>query len=173
MATAAHRGGAAHGAVLRCARAAVITLVAVLAVLVHHETAATVTHVPQPGSSAASGLAGMHHSPAPALPPSVMHPPVMHPAAMHPPVMHPQPNGRTASPGVTTPAATDDRGACSGTAAQHCSAAGVDSVQLAPPHQSVLSRAPAVRPGAAVGRDVPGTTGRAPPDLSVLSRLLL
>jgi hypothetical protein len=168
MATAAHRGGAAHGAVLRCARAAVITLVAVLAVLVHHETAATVTHVPPPGASAASGLAGMHHSPASALPPSVMPP-----SAMPPPVMHPQPNGRTASPGVTTPAATDDRGACSGTAAQHCSAAGVDSVQLAPPHQSVLSRAPAVRPGAAVGRDVPGTTGRAPPDLSVLSRLLL
>jgi hypothetical protein len=135
----------------------------VLAVLVHHETAATVTHVPPPGASAASGLAGMHHSPASALPPPVT----------HPPVTHPQPNGRTASPGVTTPAATDDRGACSGTAAQHCSAAGVDSVQLAPPHQSVLSRAPAVRPGAAVGRDVPGTTGRAPPDLSVLSRLLL
>ena len=56
---------------------------------------------------------------------------------------------------------------------QHCSAAGVDSVKLAPPHQSFAGCAPTLCARAAAGRLVPGTTGRAPPDLSVLSRLLL
>jgi hypothetical protein len=56
---------------------------------------------------------------------------------------------------------------------QHCAAAGVDSLKFMPPHQPSTGCAPAIHPGAAGGRDVPGTTGRAPPDLSVLSRLLL
>lgn len=45
MATVAHRGSATHGAVLRWTQAAVIALVTVLAVLVHHETAPAITHV--------------------------------------------------------------------------------------------------------------------------------
>ncbi len=153
MATVAHRGGATHGAVLRWTRAAVLTLVTVLAVLVHHETAAAVTHVPPMEAPDTSSLAGMHHSP---------------PSAVLPPA-----NGHIEPPSAAASAAAHDDGACSGTAWQHCSAAGVDSVKLAPPHQPSTGWAPAFHSGAATGRDVPGTTGRAPPDLSVLSRLLL
>ncbi|AZQ39091.1 hypothetical protein EJ357_41350 [Streptomyces cyaneochromogenes] len=105
-------------------------------------------------ASGTGGLAGMHHTDAPAMP------------------VH---TGGHAMPrAVIDPtAAHDDDGACSGTVMQHCSAAGVDSVKLTPPHQPSTGSASALPPGAAVGRDVPGTAGRAPPDLSVLSRLLL
>ncbi|MFI7413494.1 hypothetical protein ACIBU0_32955 [Streptomyces sp. NPDC049627] len=149
MTTASHRGGTAHGAVLRWTRAAVITLVAALAVLVHHETVGAITHVPPARASATSGQAGVHHTDVPA-------------------------DGYSMPLDVRDPAtAHDDDGACSATLMQHCSAAGVDSVQLPPPHQPSIGSATALPPGAAVGRDVPGTAGRAPPDLSVLSRLLL
>jgi len=70
--------------------------------------------------------------------------------------------------------AHDVDGACAGAAVEHCcSAAGVDSLKLAAPQQSALDCSAAVRARAVAGRDVPGTTGRAPPDLSLLSRLLL
>ncbi|MGW5611607.1 hypothetical protein ACWEWI_37210 [Streptomyces sp. NPDC003753] len=149
MTTADHRPGGPCGAALRWSRAVVIALVAALAVLVHHETAAAITHVPPVQSSA-----GMHHTATPAM-------------SIHP-------GGNAALFSVTAPAAVhNDDGACSSTVMQHCSAAGVDSLKLAPPHQMAPGCPAAVHPGAAPGRDVPGTTGRAPPDLSVLSRLLL
>ncbi|GAA3771386.1 hypothetical protein GCM10022403_003390 [Streptomyces coacervatus] len=154
MATADHREGTARGAALRWTRGAVITLLAVLAVLVHHETAAALTtHVPAMRAAETSSVASMHHSSAPAVP------------------VHA--SGHTTPPGVAAPVASDDNGACSGTQMQHCSAAGVDTMKLAPPHQPSIGCAPVLSPGAAVGRDVPGTTGRSPPDLSVLSRFLL
>ncbi|MFF7645854.1 hypothetical protein [Streptomyces canus] len=153
MATAAHRERAAHGGVLRWTRAVGIALVAVLAVLVHHETATPVTHVPPARASGTSSLAGMDHSPAS----------VVSVAA----------SGHAESLGITAPIASHDHGACSGTTMEGCSAAGVDSVKLAPPHHPATGCAPALSPHSAAGRDVPGTTGRAPPDLSALSRLLL
>jgi hypothetical protein len=154
MATVAHRGGgAAHGAMLRWTQVAVIALVTVLAVLVHHETAAAITHGAPTEVPATSSLAGMHH-----LPPSAV-------------LLHAY--GHIEPPSAAASAVAHHDGACSGTAWQHCSAASVDSVKLAPPHQPSTGWAPALHPGAAAGRDVPGTTGRAPPDLSVLSRLLL
>ncbi|MFI2431822.1 hypothetical protein [Streptomyces sp. NPDC018693] len=154
MATAAHREGTAHGALLRWTRAAVIALVAALAVLVHHETAVAITQVSHPRASGTSSPAGLPHTATPATP--------VHPI------------GHTMAPGVTdTTTAHHDNGACSDPVTQHCSAAGVDSTQLTPPHQPSTGRAPALPSGAASGRDVPGTAVRGPPDLSVLSRFLL
>ncbi|MFE1751906.1 hypothetical protein [Streptomyces anandii] len=154
MTTADHRPHGAHSAVERWTRAAVIALVAVLAVLVHHDTAAAVTHEPPAGSSGTSSMAGMDH----AAPPGVF--------------AHASGYAMPSRVHVPT-AAHDDDGACSGTAMQHCSAAGVDGLKLAPPHQPCIGCAPVLPSRAVVGRDVPGTTSRAPPDLSVLSRLLL
>lgn len=154
MTTADHRPGGARGAALRWTRAVVITLMAALAVLVHHETAAAITHVPPARAPGTSSIAGMHHTDAPATP------------------VHT--SGRSMPSGVTDPpTAYEGDGACSGTVTQHCSAAGVDSMKLPPPHQPFTGCAPALPPAAAADRDVPGTTGRAPPDLSVLSRLLV
>ncbi|WP_324788413.1 hypothetical protein [Streptomyces sp. H51] len=149
MATADHRRGAARDATPRWTRAVVVALLAALAVLVHHDTAATTTHVPS-GRAAAP----MHHAAAP--------------AGSVPVSGHPTPAG-----GTVRAAVQDDAGACSGTAIQHCSAAGVDSVKLVPPDRPAPDCAPARRPGAAALRDVPGTVGRAPPDLRFLSRFLL
>ncbi|MGW0285423.1 hypothetical protein ACWDXT_20245 [Streptomyces sp. NPDC003236] len=148
MTTALRRFGA-RGAALRWTPAAVIALIAALAVLVHHETAAALTHVPP-----ARSMSGMDHTAPPAV-------------AFHG-------GGHATASGMPAPAPTrDDHGVCSSTATQHCAVAGVDSLKLVPPHKPAPGGAPAFRPGASVGRDVPGTTGRAPPDLSALSRLLL
>lgn len=154
MTSAAHRGGTAHGAVLRWTRAAVIALVAVLAVLVHHETATAVTHVPSARASGAGRLAGMHHTDAPTMP------------------VHT--SGHIMPPGATDPTtAPEGDGTCSGAVLRHCTAAGVDSMKLPSPHQTPAGSASPLPAEAAVGRDVPGTAGRAPPELSLLSRLLL
>jgi hypothetical protein len=154
MTTVHHWPDGAHSAALRWTHAAVIALVATFAILVHHDTAAAITHVPPAGVSETSGMTGMRHAAALAMPAHT--------------------SGHAMAPGVTAPTtAHDDDGACSGTAMQHCSAAGVDGLKFAPPHQPSTGCAPALPTGAVAGRDVPGTTGRAPPDLSVLSRLLL
>lgn len=153
MTTADHRPGGARGAERRWTRALVVALVATFAVLVHHETAAAITHVPPTGTSETSTIAGMHHAAPLAMPGHT--------------------SGHAMSPGVTTPTASDDAGACSGMVMQHCPAAGVDSMKLAPPHLPSTGCAPCLRSGAAIGRVVPGTADRAPPNLSALSRLLL
>ncbi|MFE0516090.1 hypothetical protein [Streptomyces sp. NPDC058964] len=151
MTTADHRPGGARGAAFRWIRAALLALVAALAVLVHHETAAALTHLPP-----ARAMAGMHHTATPATPADT---------SGH--------SGPAMPHGGTTPTAVhDDDGACSG-AMQHCAVAGIDSMKLAPPHQPSTGCAPAFCSEAAVGQGVPGTTGRAPPDLSALSRFLL
>lgn len=148
MTTAGHRPDGARSAALRWTRAAVIALLAALAVLVHHETAAALTHTPPAGA-----MAGMHHTATPAM-------------SVHT-------HGHAGRSGVTVPTESHgDGGGCSGTTMQHCSAAGVDSMKLVPPHQPSVGCAPAPCASASVGRDIPGTTGRAPPDLSVLSRFL-
>ncbi|MFJ7339488.1 hypothetical protein ACIQU3_04140 [Streptomyces sp. NPDC101110] len=130
-----------------------IATVTVLAVLIHHETVAAITHVPPTGTAGGSGSRGVHHPPPPSTPP--------------------HPHGHTAPTDAAAETAADDDGACSGTAMQHCTAADIDIEKPAPAHQPSTGRPRAVHHGAAGGRDVPGTTGRAPPDLSALSRLLL
>ncbi|MFE9882887.1 hypothetical protein [Streptomyces sp. NPDC005784] len=149
MTTADHRSDGARGAVLRWTGSAVIALLAALVLLVHHETADVITHVPS-----AQATAGMHHSAALAI------------------TVH---TSTHATPSVVTAptVARDDDRTCCGTATQHCSAAGVDGLKFGPPHQPSVGSTPALPAGATASRNVPGTTSRAPPDLSVLSRFLL
>ncbi|MGW3497959.1 hypothetical protein [Streptomyces sp. NPDC001020] len=139
--------------VLRCTRAVVIALVVVLAVLVHHETVAPMTHVPSSRTVEAVGMTGMDHGSVP-------------PARSHSAAPAPLAN-------AAAPVSLGSDGACTGAGMQHCSAAGVDTVKLVPPSEPAVNHALAVPSRAAAGRDVPGTVGRAPPDLSLLSRLLL
>lgn len=69
-------------------------------------------------------------------------------------------------------AAHGDDGPCSGMGVQHCSAAGIDVVKHMPPSEPWVGREGDVH-AIPAGRPVPGTVRWAPPDLSVLSRLLL
>jgi hypothetical protein len=149
MATAEDRRSGA----LRCTRAAVIALVAALAVLVHHETTAPMAHVPPSPVVEAGDVMGMDHGSFPAAP---------------------RRSGAHARlSGTAVPMAVGDGGSCSGLAMQHCSAPGVDTVKLVPPAQAAVGHAPVAPSHAAAGRNVLGTVSRAPPDLSLLSRLLL
>lgn len=144
--------------VVRRARGALLVLCAVLAalaVLAHHET----TSVPA------------DHSPMSAA----------HTAAVHGMAVHTAVHGTaapgTAAPGMRTaalagtPAPAHGPGGCATAGAQHCASAGVVSAPLlAVPGEHGL--APLAGPARAMAGRVPaGTTGRAPPDLSVLSRL--
>ncbi|MDR3081553.1 MAG: hypothetical protein LBV60_11615 [Streptomyces sp.] len=159
MTTAEQRRSGAWRVVLRCTRGAVIALVAVLAVLVHHETAAPAPHVPPSRTLEAVGMAGMTGMAA------MDHGSV--PPAQTRSAAHALPSRSAA------PVAAGIDGACTGMAMQHCSAAGVDTVKPVPPAESTVGHTPAAPSRAAAGRDIPGTVGRAPPDLSLLSRLLL
>ncbi|KUN82212.1 hypothetical protein AQJ66_22585 [Streptomyces bungoensis] len=117
-------------------RTVVIALVAALAVLVHHEAATAVSHVPSSGTMRAMG-ADMKHA-------------------------------------GFAPTASGDGNACSGMTGPHCSAASVETVKPAPPAAAAVGHTTASSPRTPpTGRSVPGTVGRAPPDLSFLSRLLV
>ncbi|MFF7986071.1 hypothetical protein ACFZDK_44385 [Streptomyces sp. NPDC007901] len=138
------RGGAA-----RCARAVVVALLAALAVLVHHDTTSVVT----PAHSM-SAMAGLDHT-----------------SAAMAPTAAPAAHG-TVLKAVDT-AMDDDGGACSGPGMQHCSAGDVGMAKLLPPPAAVTAfRSDAFR-SVSAQRDPTGTSYRAPPDLSVLSRLLI
>ncbi|MFI0731478.1 hypothetical protein ACH4S9_21185 [Streptomyces sp. NPDC021225] len=149
MTTAGTRRIRARGGAVRWTRVAVIALFAALVVLVHHETAA----VSAPAhATAMSGMPGMGHAPATATP------------------LDATGHGSAAWPAA--PVADSDVGPCPGMAMQHCATAGVDVVKIAPPAELRVGVGRDTR-AAPAGRDVPGTVSRAPPDLSVLSRLLL
>jgi len=153
MTTAEDRRSTTGCIVLRCTRAAVIALVAVLAVLVHHETVAPMPCI-QPGHMvAAAEMTGVDDGPLPSAPG--------------------RSDARVPQAGATDPAAVGDDGSCSGTTMQHCSTAGVNTVELAPPAQAAVDQIQAAASPAVAGREVPGTVVRAPPDLSLLSRFLL
>ncbi|WP_405577372.1 hypothetical protein [Streptomyces sp. NBC_01092] len=148
----------AHGGAGRWTRVVVIALFAALTLLVHHETAAgAAAQAPAFGSSTTSAMPHRGQTPhtgdttATGMPVA---------AAMH-----------VSAPEAPTP--DGGEGACSIMATQHCSAVGVDTVNLAPPTalRPYYDRGAALGP--VIGREVPGTTNRAPPDLSVLSRFLL
>ncbi|MDW4911387.1 hypothetical protein RB628_40415 [Streptomyces sp. ADMS] len=145
------RAGAVHWT-----RGAVVTLLAaliVLVVLVHHETVA-ITSAPlrHAASSPHTGQAmpGTASSSAAALPHGFAH-------------------AHADSLDAPTPAHGVDGSACANPGPQHCTAAGVDTVKLAPPqrHGRQTAHPYQARPG----RSPAGTISRAPPDLSVLSQL--
>ncbi|MGW1619068.1 hypothetical protein [Streptomyces sp. NPDC002172] len=149
MTTATERQAGPRGSAARCARAVVVALLAALAVLVHHDTTSAVT----PAHSM-SAMAGMDHTSAAMTP---MPAPVAHGAVL-----------KTADT-----ATGDDGGACSGPGMQHCSAGNVGTAKLLPPPAAAtVVRSDAFRSMPAQ-RDPTGTSYRAPPDLFVLSRLLI
>jgi hypothetical protein len=150
MRAATNRRPVARGGAVRWTWAAVVALLAALAVLAHHDMTAAALRGP-----AMSAMPGLDHTS----------------AAM-------------ASTGAETdhgealqteaPATDDDGGACSGPAMQHCSSGDVGTPQLLVPPSSV----PRVGHGDAAyalpaGHGPPTVSHHAPPDLSVLSRLLI
>ncbi|MGC5041608.1 hypothetical protein ACPXCS_39430 [Streptomyces sp. DT190] len=130
-----------------------LTLSVALAVLVHHET------------SMASMRSMTTASPTSA---SARMPALAHAA-------HAMADPAHAMAGEALPSASEssahgvDSGACAMTM-QHCTTAGVGSVQLAAPGQSTFDL-PTGLERAGEARVPAGTVGRAPPDLSVLSQL--
>lgn len=143
---------------------ALCAVLAALAVLAHHETASL----------------PMDHSPASAAHTSVAHMAAVHTSAVHTSAVHMAAAHGTAAHGMRTaaapagapsPAHGPDADGCATAGAQHCASAGVASAPpLAVPGEHGLARL--AGPARAMAGRVPaGTTGRAPPDLSVLSRL--
>ncbi|WP_458247292.1 hypothetical protein [Streptomyces sp. MAI_2237] len=139
------------GGAVRCARAVVVALLAALAVLVHHDT----TSMAMP-ARAMSAMTGMGHASA-----------------------HADMTATTTSTEDATVLRTvdlpmnGDDGACSGSAMQHCSAGDIGTAKLAPPAAAVIVGRSPLPPAAFAGHRWPGRSHRAPPDLSLLSRLLI
>ncbi|MFR9793377.1 hypothetical protein ACL07V_32690 [Streptomyces sp. MB22_4] len=149
--TGSHRGAA------RRSWAAVLALLAAFVVLVHHDMGAA----PAAPATAMSAMPGTEHA---------AHGMSAMPGTQH--AAHGMTGPDTAA--LTSAMDHDAGGACSGADMQHCTSGAVGSPQwLAPP----TVRTPAVpgAPGHGVlaGRGLPGNPHRAPPDLSVLSRLLI
>ncbi|WP_316773421.1 hypothetical protein [Streptomyces sasae] len=149
MTTATDRQAGPRGGAARCARAVVVALLAALAVLVHHDTAYAAT----PAHSM-SAMAGTDHTYAAVAPTAV--------SAAHGTVLK-----------AVYTAMDDESGACSGPGMQHCSAAGVSTAKLLPPPAAVTVVRPDAFRSVSAQRDPTGTSYRAPPDLFVLSRLLI
>ncbi|MFJ9706053.1 hypothetical protein [Streptomyces sp. NPDC101234] len=149
MTTATDRQAGPRGGAARCARAVVVALLAALAVLVHHDTTSAV--VPAHSMTA---MAGMDHTSA-AMTPSAA-------SAAHGTVLK-----------AGNMAMGDDGGACSGPGMQHCSAGDVGTAKLLPPPAAVTVVRSDAFPSMSARRDPTGTAYRAPPALSVLSRLLI
>ncbi|AGP53536.1 hypothetical protein M271_09615 [Streptomyces rapamycinicus NRRL 5491] len=131
-------------------------LFAAFAVLLHHETNAAVS--PSVRVSDMRGMAHMVHAPSAAMSGNGG--------------MSAHRGGHDGTARASAPAAHGDDGPCSGMGVQHCSAAGVDVVKHLPPSGPWVGREGDVH-AIPAGRPVPGTVSRAPPDLSMLSRLLL
>ncbi|MFJ6659880.1 hypothetical protein ACIQNG_26535 [Streptomyces sp. NPDC091377] len=155
----APRTRASHGAV-RWARAAVIALSAVLAVLIHHETAAatigptswTTPHLMAPGTA----MPG--HAQAPAM--SGDRPTITS-------VQDPRPTTVVARRMISV-----DTAPCSGTTMEHCSTGSlVETVKLPVPERTPTSWALTPYGTVTAGSQAAGTVERAPPDLSVLAQL--
>lgn len=165
----APRTDAAYG-VVRRVRAAVIALLAALAVLIHHETAAastgpTVTsalHVMTPGMVAAGG----HAAPATAMAGHGHGGTAQHPA-------HAGAAGQAAEPSDAAAPVTSstDGPPCSGMAMEHCSTGSLETVKLPMPVPNAVPWGLAAAEAVAAGPKSASRDGRAPPDLSVLSQL--
>ncbi|GAB2625359.1 hypothetical protein GCM10027168_66360 [Streptomyces capparidis] len=150
MTTAGPRWALGRRGATPWARAAVVVLFVVLAVLVHHQSPAGA--VP---ASPVSAMAGM--------------PDMAHGASMTAVSSHGALHG-AAAPGGTGHSAD---GACPGPVMKHCATASVDTVKLPAPPGASAGGAGDSWVRAVAGRHAPGSVGRAPPDLSVLSRLLI
>ncbi|MET9359081.1 DUF6153 family protein [Streptomyces sp. NPDC006617] len=103
-----------------------------------------------------------HETVAPAMPPM--------PATGMPSVAHTGHQTHAVASLATAPVHGDGSVGCGMSGMQHCTAAGVSSVQLAVPGQSPVI-APADLHQAMAETAPAGAVGRAPPDLSVLSQL--
>ncbi|WP_306187385.1 MULTISPECIES: hypothetical protein [unclassified Streptomyces] len=153
MTTAIGRRAGFRGSAVRCARAVVVALLVALAVLIHHDT----TSMAMPSRAAMSAMPGMDHTSA---------------AMTTTPTAASAGHGR--APRAADMAMDDDGGACSGPAMQHCSSGDVGTPQLlAPPSALPLAVQGSPVEGVLAGHSPPGISHRAPPDLSVLSRLLI
>ncbi|MEU1596034.1 hypothetical protein ABZ468_25055 [Streptomyces sp. NPDC005708] len=128
----------------------IIALVAALAVLVHHDAPSTTT---VGSASTMSGMPGMGHTPTGMMSVAMV---------MDEEVLR-----------VAEPPMDGDHGACSGLLTGHCSTASIDTLQLVPPVAAPFAAHTDVLYGVFVGHVPLGTVLRAPPDLSLLSRLLI
>ncbi|MFJ8196559.1 hypothetical protein [Streptomyces sp. NPDC096152] len=163
-------GEASNGAV-RCVWGAVVAVLAAFAVLVHHDAAGPMAVPGSPASvSAMSGTRAVRDMSA------------MHGTDAMPGMGHASPATGTRTTTVTgatktlgaadLPAGSGDN-TCSSAAAGHCSAAGLSTVQLvSPPADPRAGPADAVH-GVRAAHSPHGVAHRAPPDLSLLSRLLI
>ncbi|MGW1375541.1 hypothetical protein ACWD6P_14870 [Streptomyces sp. NPDC002446] len=139
----------ARAGAVRWAGGVVLALLAALAVLIHHETAAITASPPRSAAHAGHAMPAMGHpSPAP------------HAAAADHTDLH----------GTPAPAHGADGSACTDPGMQHCTTASVEVFQLDVPSQGHAAQ-PADPYRAGPGALPAGTVSRAPPDLSVLSRL--
>ncbi|MEU8850092.1 hypothetical protein AB0C70_28585 [Streptomyces sp. NPDC048564] len=147
--------------VVRWVRAAVVALLAALAVLIHHETAAIAI-----GSTSSSAVHLMPHG---------MLTPSSHAALASATSGHGHGDIALQTVGPAPAAAQAVIGAdgppCSGMAMQHCSSASFEVVKLPAPAQTPVSAGPAPYRGLATGAKAAGAVDRAPPDLSALSQL--
>jgi len=153
MTAATYRRISPRGSALRWTWAAVVALLAALAVLIHHDAVGAATP-----ATAMRAMPGMDHTMSMSV--SV------------------QTIAQTRHDGVTqaaTPAMDHDGGgACSGPAMQHCSSGNVGTPRLlVPPTALAHAVQDSPVPGILLGRSPSGISHRAPPDLSVLSRLLI
>ncbi|MFH9818578.1 hypothetical protein [Streptomyces sp. NPDC017230] len=147
MTARANRWARPHDSVVRCAWGVVLALLAAVAVLIHHDTT-----VVRP--AAMSSMSGMNHGFAAMTVELAM-------------------SGHGAAQLATAPTTgMGDAPACAGPAMWHCSAGDVSTVKLAPPSAAPTADRADTAYGVSTG--VPtGVFHRAPPDLSVLSRLLI
>ncbi|MEU2422246.1 hypothetical protein ABZ619_14660 [Streptomyces sp. NPDC007851] len=149
MTTATDRQAGPRGGAARCARAVVVALLAALAVLVHHDTMSAV----MPAHSM-SAMAGTDRTSAAVTPTAA--------SAAHGTVLK-----------AADTAMGDDGGACSGPGMRHCSAGDVGTAKLLPPPAAVTAVRSDACHSMSARRDPTRTSYRAPPVLSVLSRLLI
>ncbi|MFG2955028.1 hypothetical protein ACGF5O_15000 [Streptomyces sp. NPDC048291] len=152
MTAATYRRISPRGGAPRCAWVAVVALLAALAVLVHHDVAVSATP-----ATAMSAMPAMDHT------------------ATTAPATAPTGPGEAARVEAAAPAMDhDDGGACSGSAMQHCSSGDVSTPQLLAPPSALprTVRSSSVR-SVLAGHGPSGISHRAPPDLSLLSRLLI
>ncbi|MEV5954767.1 hypothetical protein AB0M11_13515 [Streptomyces sp. NPDC051987] len=148
-----------RGSATRWTWAAVVALLAALAVLLHHDTAAPAG--PVAPVTAMGGMPGMTHTTAPAT--GRTGPAEAAPSSATAP---------TPAPGQDHD--DDDGGPCSGPAMQHCSAGDVSGPQLLAPPSAVRHAVQGFLAQRVPAGHVPsGIPHRAPPDLSLLSRLLI
>ncbi|MEU3550845.1 hypothetical protein [Streptomyces longwoodensis] len=135
-----------------------MALLAAVAVLVHHETFVTATH-----SIPAGAMSGMKRTATPGMGNTAS-------AAQAVVLTRHDPVTQAAAPAMDH----EGGGACSGRAVQHCGSGDVGASQVLTPPGAFAHATPGCSsPDVIVGHVRHAGAHRAPPDLSVLSRLLI